>query len=275
MVTFDEEIYSPEEYEESCNPLDVHPAAKGRGVYVSVKPKDNNQPLGLTAYTDGSKLEEKVGCAYAAMRQGFIIEKWKGRLRQNNSVFQSEALAILQAIHYVHSIRCRQATVKTDSLSTLHAIWNPDHPSEIIQEIQKALRNNPNFKITLEWIKAHAGHEGNEMADQLAKEATTETAIAETVIPWPRSYFKRTLRLKAMGKWQCEWDESNTGRRTHYFCGYVDTDRNIANTQLARFISGHGPFPDYFYKTWFLQYKSVRMWRTGLARALLGDMPAD
>ncbi|KFM76600.1 hypothetical protein X975_22265, partial [Stegodyphus mimosarum] len=201
-VTFDDEVYSPEEYERNCCPLDVHPAAKGKGIYVTVNPNEyeNNQSHGLTVYTDGSKLDERVGCAYVARQQGNVIKKWKGQLRQYNSVFQSEAMAIAQAIHYLHTCQYSQATIKTDSLSTLYAIWNPDHSSKIIQEIQQALRNNQQYRVYLEWIKAHVGHEGNELADQLAKEATTEPINAQIVIPWPHSHLKRTLRLKAIGR---------------------------------------------------------------------------
>ncbi|KFM70748.1 hypothetical protein X975_22451, partial [Stegodyphus mimosarum] len=42
--------------------------------------------------------------------------------------------------------------------------------------------------------------------------------------------------------------KEDTGRRTHYFIGYVDTSRNVKNTQLVRFISGHGPYSEYFFK---------------------------
>ncbi|XP_035227189.1 uncharacterized protein LOC118199436, partial [Stegodyphus dumicola] len=186
----------------------------------------------MTIYTDGSRLDERVGCAYVATKQDNAIEKWKGQLRQHNSVFQSEAVAIAQAIRYLHSHQHSHVTIKTDSLSSLYAIWNADHPSEIIQGIQRDLRSNPQYRTKLEWIKAHVGHYGNELADQLAKEATTDPPDAPIIIPWPHSYLKKTLRLRATGMWQNEWDQSTTGRRTHYFIGYVDTSRNVANAQL-------------------------------------------
>jgi ribonuclease HI len=32
-----------------------------------------------------------------------------------------------------------------------------------------------NWKIEFNWIKAHAGHHGNQLADQIAKEASTNS----------------------------------------------------------------------------------------------------
>ncbi|XP_035230419.1 uncharacterized protein LOC118202365, partial [Stegodyphus dumicola] len=232
-VTFEEEYFNPEDYEAKCCPLKIHPAAKGTGISIITNPTTAHRPAQITIFTDGSKIDENVGSAYVVMLQDTVIDQWKGQLRQFNSVFQGEAVAIAQAIRYLQSHHSRNATIKTDSLSSLYAIGNPDHPSDIIQGIQEDLRKNSQLHTRLEWIKAHAGHHGNELADHLAKEAATGATTSQQInIPWPVSYLKRTLRLKAIGKWQQTWDNSDTGRRTYYHVSYVDTTKNFANMQL-------------------------------------------
>jgi ribonuclease HI len=44
-----------------------------------------------------------------------------------------------------------------------------------------------NWKIDFSWIKAHAGHYGNELADQLAKEAASNNDISECYQKIPKS----------------------------------------------------------------------------------------
>ncbi|XP_035214414.1 uncharacterized protein LOC118188154 [Stegodyphus dumicola] len=151
-VTFDEETYYPEDYETNVCPLNIHPAVKGKGVFVTINPTTTHRPGEFIMYTDGSRIDEKVGCAYVAMTHDTVNEQWKGQLRQNNRVFQSEAVAIAKAIRYLHTHQHNHATIKTDSLSSLYAIWNPDHPSDIIQGIQKNLRENFPYRTKLEWI---------------------------------------------------------------------------------------------------------------------------
>ncbi|XP_035217509.1 uncharacterized protein LOC118190839, partial [Stegodyphus dumicola] len=192
-VSFDEVNYHPEDYETNSCQFSVHPAVKGTGVNITINPTTTHHPAQHTIYTDGSKIDEKVGSAFVVMQQG-----------------------------------------------------NPDHPSGIIQGIQEDLWKNSSLRTKLEWIKAHAGYHGNELADHLAKEAATGQTDLQIDIPWPVSFLKRTMRLKAIGLWQQTWDNSETGRRAHYHISYVDTTRNIANTQLVRYITGHGPFPEYF-----------------------------
>ncbi|XP_035217092.1 uncharacterized protein LOC118190484 [Stegodyphus dumicola] len=146
-----------------------------------------------------------------------------------------------------HHLCQKQHTIYTDSSKIDEKVGrNPDHPSSIIQGVQEDLRKNSSLRTKLDWIKAHAGYHGNELADHLVKEAATEPTNLQIDIPWPVSSLKRTLLLKATGLWQKTWDNSETGRRAHYHISNVDTTRKIANTQLVRYITGHGPFPEYF-----------------------------
>ncbi|GBN81357.1 hypothetical protein AVEN_154318-1 [Araneus ventricosus] len=48
-----------------------------------------------------------------------------------------------------------------------------------------------NARIRLGWVKAYIGKKGNEIADTLAKEATTDGIPAS--LPFPKSFLKKQL----------------------------------------------------------------------------------
>ncbi|XP_035233434.1 uncharacterized protein LOC118205235 [Stegodyphus dumicola] len=170
-VTFDDELFLQEDFEPQATHLHIHPSTKGRGVRIKGITTVLEQPSDITVYTDGSKIDNKMGSAFAALSPPIIIHKWQGALRDFNSVFQSEAIAMEQAIQYLQQKQIREATIKTDSLSVLHAINNAEHSSPTIASIQQRLRENNGQSYMLEWTKAHVGDYGNEMADSLAKDA--------------------------------------------------------------------------------------------------------
>jgi ribonuclease HI len=74
-----------------------------------------------------------------------------------------------------------------------------------------------NWKIKFNWIKAHGGHQGNELADELAKEAATNRDINECYRRIPKSTVKRELREHSVTKWQSEWDYTTKGAITKTF----------------------------------------------------------
>ncbi|XP_035223125.1 uncharacterized protein LOC118195896 [Stegodyphus dumicola] len=150
-----------------------------------------------------------------------------------------------QAIQYLQQKQIREETIETDSLSVLHAINNAEHSSPTIASIQQRLRENNGQSYMLEWTKAHVG---NEMADSLAKDAALGGTSGLVNIPWPISHLKKSLRLHARSKCQEEWDQGETGRRIYYHLSYVDPGKTISNPQLIRYITGIGPFPEYFAK---------------------------
>jgi hypothetical protein len=74
-----------------------------------------------------------------------------------------------------------------------------------------------NWKIEFNWIKAHAGHDGNDLADQFAKEAATGRDINECYTRIPKSAVRRDLKDHSVTKWQSEWDHTTKGAITKSF----------------------------------------------------------
>ena len=83
----------------------------------------------------------------------------------------------------------------------------------MLVNFQKHNNNNNNNN----WIKAHAGHQGNELADEIAKEAATNSDIKVCYERIPKSAVKSELSENSETKWQIEWDRTTKGVTTKIF----------------------------------------------------------
>lgn len=130
----------------------------------------------------------------------------------------------------------------------LLAISNFQDRNPQIQKIQESnqedLKNN---KLSIHWVPAHKGIVGNELADALAKEATTKTPI-ENKIKLPISYIKKEAIIERNKKWQQEWTNATQGRLTHEVIQNVSTEFLSENPAINCFLTGHGPFLTYLKK---------------------------
>jgi len=69
--------------------------------------------------------------------------------------------------------------------------------------------------------KSHAGNSGNELADQLAKDAVNNNVVCFNKAPKSEIICQETQRCLA--KWQNEWDKSTKGQVTKdYFPEITD-----------------------------------------------------
>jgi hypothetical protein len=75
---------------------------------------------------------------------------------------------------------------------------------------------NQNWNIDFHWVKAHAGHHGNELADELVKEAAASNED-ETYKKILKSTAIRELNESSLIEWQSEWDKTTKGQITKDF----------------------------------------------------------
>ena len=85
--------------------------------------------------------------------------------------------------------------------------------------------------VILHWIKGHAEHDGNEIADRLAKAgAEMEPTELDTQTEITKSHFKGVVQEGLVQQWDREWKESTTCRQSKLFM--PGTDPNIAKILL-------------------------------------------
>ncbi len=107
-------------------------------------------------------------------------------------------------------------------------------------------------KIAVEWVKAHEGTVGNEIADMLAKRGTvTVTQGCEPWLPVSNDRNKQTITSHIDREWHKWWDREGTCKVTKSFLHNIDRKRlnhvkkeSVLNLQLMMAIlTGHGFFP--------------------------------
>ena len=74
------------------------------------------------------------------------------------------------------------------------------------------------------WIKAHAGYEGNEMVDYLARQATL--LPPNEGFPVPKSQINNIKNDCIYKQWQANWTAEKTCRQTKIFMDEIDSNRS-------------------------------------------------
>jgi ribonuclease HI len=127
-------------------------------------------------FTDASKSKNSpVGCA--------AIQKneygWESIVREpihpSQTVFYGELHAIRKTMEHIAMWGEQNSyTIFSDSTSALQALKNPYSKDNEVQRILEIIREmeERGTSIHLTWCPGHEGVEGNELADQLAKELT-------------------------------------------------------------------------------------------------------
>ena len=150
---------------------------------------------------------------------------------------------------YIHACQ-RTTAIHTDSRITLEAIVNPRNHQSLVESIRKEIRTleEEGWILPFSWVKAHNDKLGNELADQLAKEAACDNNLQTTYHKYPKSAVKRELKCMGLQKWQSEWDNTNKGALTKIFFPTIKerlTKQLQMNLTLLTVVTGHGKIRSY------------------------------
>ena len=147
----------------------------------------------------------------------------------------------------------KEATVHTDSRTTLESLHNTDKHTFLTEEIRQKVKEmeSRGWKTRFRWIKAHAGNSGNELADKLAKELSGNAGILISYNRVTKSAIKRDLEETNKETWQREWETTNKGRTTKEYLPNVAerVQEKINLTQnFTTLVTSHGYLKSYLHR---------------------------
>ncbi|GBN38335.1 hypothetical protein AVEN_186244-1 [Araneus ventricosus] len=219
----------------------------------------------IEVYTDCSKINDQTGSAFCAIANEAITKTWKVKLSHANTVFQAEMLTLKAAIEWANTAN-EEVNIWSESESSLQALKSFNVKSKITQEAQMTLLENA--RIRLGWVKAHIGIKGNEIADTLAKEATTDGIPAS--LPFPESFLKKQLLQLSLSRWQAEWDNGETNRSVYSIIPKISNSCTGPENASIR----HRPWalPQLPQEIWSPLYRLLRMWGNRKSPSLRNEM---
>jgi ribonuclease HI len=179
--------------------------------------EEGNQPekADLIFFTDGSLCEELAGSGVFSVNPEMQLVVSLGPYV---SVFQAEVLAIAECARHCmqKEFLNKRISICSDSRAALQALMSWKLDSKLVLECRNLLQELANSNsLTLVWVPGHSEIEGNEKADELAREGSAKTPIAQVpCIPLSRGWAKSVIRdwsSKAHAKY---WQELDSCRQT-------------------------------------------------------------
>ena len=206
----------------------------------------------IRIFTDGSKIEGRVGAALSVWKADAEIKALKFALPSFCTVYQAELLALCRAGDEALKSRECSFGIFSDSMAALQTVTNPGSTHPLAVETRDTLRRCKlqNKSVSLFWIKAHAGLSGNERADELAKEAALKSKKKPEYDLCPVSFARREIRLATLSEWNHRYRSGETASTTKLFfpdavAAYGIVRKTNITHVLTQIFTGHGGFSLY------------------------------
>lgn len=237
----------------------LHPAHRKGITFHDITTVDEYDAVAASAdykiFTDGSKHDDRVGAAFVVLgtnRDTITTRKFK--LHDCCSVFQAELLAILRATEFILENKIHESYIFSDSMSGLTELQNPNSYNYFAAHIHNNLHYAEacGLNIKFNWVKAHIGIAGNEIADKEAKAAALLHKCPDHA-QIPLSYVK--YRNKTLSKQNADKLYS-TPNKCNYTKKWLNSYDDIGKyTSVVRpyfpitqFLTNHGYHKEYLHR---------------------------
>jgi ribonuclease HI len=155
-------------------------------------------------YTDGSKNDIAVGSAFVS---GSDV-KYSFKLDARNSVFTAELFAIEKALQHIEDLAGISFCICSDSLSSIQALDNIYSANPLVQGIHSLLASlsTKGVRVVFCWVPGHVGIQGNELADEAAKESLVKVSLDDKRVAHYdlKILFKSIFKLQFQAIWDAQ-----------------------------------------------------------------------
>ena len=229
---------------------------------------DTCSQTSVIAFTDGSCQPNPGPCGAGScifmpnQDEPICLKK---PVSSHSSILLGELVAILLTIDYVteeiNRTNFTDIHIFSDSQSAIGILklgWQPTHHKQTVAEIRQKIERleHNNITVNISWTPGHANIRGNEEADRLAKEASSEAAEmkSETEIVTMADIQQAASKL-GLSQWQRQWESSETGRSLFNYKpnvrdkSRIDFPNTIVYRNIAKLRLGYNKLKEYQFKT--------------------------
>ncbi|KAJ9480585.1 hypothetical protein VN97_g12967 [Penicillium thymicola] len=200
-------------------------------------------------FTDGSGFAGHIGASTASLIHGVISQRRYLGTDSQSTVYAAELSGIEMALAKTKTDnegQAREVIIFSDSQAAIQAVQNPQRPSgqyvltHIYNHVRAIRSNSQPTNITIRWIPAHVGVDGNEFADEAKGAALLGAGMGVAT-----GTDEPIIRLAAAAKRATHPDAVSAARYAAYkivgaIVGYWDQRdglrQDVSNPQATRYV---------------------------------------
>ena len=231
----------------------------------------NPTGTGWEIFTDGSKMGEKVGFGVSIRENGNEVASFSEPLDSDNTVYLAEVRAINCATSWCfknrQKIGVRPIRIFTDSLSSIYALRACVIKNFLVRDtifkLNSLTRTN---RVEIIWTRAHVGTEGNERADELAKQGAQSTAPPRYQTKISMKVVKTKIEAYFMAEWKKSWKNLGPCRQTRFWWPRPNAQKSkyllsLPRPTVARLVQAITGFNNLSYHCYNMEYSDLSVCR--------------